>query len=294
MGQRILYVPLSVQAAATVVALQALANAQSLSLAVLDHRVTDEDLASQTSDLVVIKQIELGRFTPANYPLCALIPEGSEAFVQDVVNRHPSHPRSWCLIHGSEGIATAIWLSESGAPVILASEFEHNGQRLALGPQHHFADAASELEMYRGLQCRSGIGFDITSQTEANSPNLSTDAEHWHDLSGRAEHIIVGPYFYIPFGNWTVDIDFDVDVDEGHVRLFFEWGSPSGHRNNFESVLKESGRYAVSLETDFARPDAAHCLIATNASHLQGRLRLRKCVITRLDAPKNLPLPNWA
>lgn len=293
MASRILFVPLSTEASPTIIALRALCDRRGRSLEILDERATDERLAERTADIVVIKQLDLKAFTPAAHDITVVVPSGSDAFVEDLVRRHPDMSRPWCLIHGSEGIASCIWLSEEGAALVQANGFTVDGDTLELEDTAK-AGAAPELALYSGLQCRGGASFDITAQTIANSPNLAPDKDGWHDLSGRAAHVVCGPYFFLPKGSWKIDIDVDVDCQDGHVRLFFEWGSPSGHRTNFESILRESGRYAVTLETDFDRPDAAHCLIATNASHLQGRMRLHRCAITRLDTPGGESLPGWA
>lgn len=292
MTSRVLFVPISVETAPIVIALQALADAHGRSLSILDQRVGDDLLLEQTADLVVIKQIDHKAFDPSRHNVTVVLPEGSEAFVKDVASRHPDMPRSWWLIHASEGIATCMWLIEMGAMAVAADSFTIDGAPLPLATTGRLGVAA-ELALYRDLQSRVHHPYDVTKQTLANSTNYRPGTVGWHDLSGRAAHVISGPLFFLPRGNWKVDLDFDIDCDGGHIRLFFEWGAPSGYRNNFESVIKESGNYAVTLETDFERPDAAHCLIATNASHLQGRLRLNHCVITRLDKPAGAAIPNW-
>ncbi|MBK1970587.1 hypothetical protein JIX58_15305 [Brevundimonas diminuta] len=288
----VFFVPISAETAPTVIAIQALANAHGRSLTILDERVSDELLLDQITDFVVIKQIDQKAFDPSRHNLTVILPEGSEAFVQDVANRHPDMPRSWWLIHASESIATCMWLDEAGARTLPADSIKIDGSPLPLTTTDRFGHA-SELLLYRELHSRPHYPYDVTAQTLAHSVNYHPDTTGWHDLSGRAAHLINGPFFFLPQGNWKVDLDFDVDCDGGHIRLFFEWGAPSGHRNNFESIIKKSGNYAVTLETYFDRPDAAHCLVATNASHLQGRMRLNRCVITRLDKPANSPIPNW-
>lgn len=294
MTARILFIPLSVEAAPTVIALQSLAATQERSLIVLDQRATDDLVLEQTADLIVIKQIDPKAFNPTRHNITIVLPSGSEAFVQDVANRHPDMTRSWCLIHASEGIATVMWLMEAGALAVPANGLTIDGAVLPLLPIHCPVVAAPEFELYRELYCCEQTPYDVTAQTIANSSHYAPNIEGWHEVSGRASHAVCGPYFFLPSGDWKVDLDLDVDCEGVGLRLFFEWGAPSGHRNNFESVLKESGHYAVTLETNFAHPDAAHCLIATNASHLQGRLRLNRCVVTRLDKSAGMRIPNWA
>lgn len=292
MTSHVLFVPISIETAPTVIALQDLADARGQSLTILDQRVSDNLLLEMTTDLVVIKQINHKAFDPSRHNVTVILPQSSEAFVRDVANRHPDMPRSWWLIHASEGIATCIWLIETGANAVEADHFTIDSVPLALTTTERL-ERAEELELYRGLQSREDHPFDVTAQTLANSANYHPDAVGWHDLSGRAAHIICGPFFFLPPGSWKVDLALDIDCDGGHLRLFFEWGAPSDHRNNFESVIKESGSYAITLETEFKRPDAAQCLIATNASHLQGRLRLNHCLITRLDKPAGVAIPHW-
>ena len=289
----VLFVPISLETAPTVIAIQALADALGRSLIVLEQRVGDDLLQKQSADLVVIKQIDHKAFHPSRHNLTVVLPEGSEAFVKDVASRHPDMPRSWSLIHASEGIATCMWLIEMGAIAVAAESFTIDGASLPLANTDRHGGAA-ELELYRELKSRDHSPYDVTAQTLANSTNYRPDTLGWHDLSGRASHVICGPFFFLPRGSWQVNLDFDIDCDGGHVRLFFEWGAPSGHRNNFESIIKESGNYAVTLETDFDHPDAAQCLIATNASHLQGRLRLNNCMIQRLDKSAGTAIPNWS
>jgi len=293
MNSRVFFVPISVETAPTVIAVQALANVQGRSLTILDQRVNDDLLLEQITDLVIIKQIDHKAFDPSRHNVTVILPEGSEAFVKDVANRHTDMPRSWWLIHASEGIATCMWLIEAGAAAIPVDSFTIDGSSLPLSTTDRLG-AAGELEIYRELQSPAHRPYDVTVQALANSTNYRPGADGWHDLSGRAAHIICGPFFFLPCGKWKADLDFDINCEGGHIRLFFEWGAPSGHRNNFESVIKESGNYAVTLETDFERPDAAHCLIATNASHLQGRFRLNRCVLTRLDKPAGAAISNWS
>ena len=293
MTSPVIFVPISIETGPTVIAIQALADALGRSLTVLDQRVGDDLLLEQTAELVVIKQIDHKTFHPSHHNLTVVLPEGSEAFVMDIASRHPDMPRSWSLIHASEGIATCIWLIEMGASAVAAESFTIDGALLPLTRTAPLGGAA-ELELYRELQSPDHRPYDVTAQTLANSTNYRPDMLGWHDLSGRAAHMICGPLFFLPQGSWKVDLDFDLDCDGGHIRLFFEWGAPSAHRNSFASVIKESGNYAVTLETDFSHPDAAQCLIATDASHLQGRIRLNRCVIQRLDKPAGAAIPNWS
>jgi len=293
MTSRVYFIPLSVETAPTVIAFQALADAQGRSLTVLDQLVSDDLLLQQTTDLVIIKQIDHKVFDPSRHNVTVVLPEGSEAFVRDVAGRHPDMPRSWCLIHASAGIATCIWLLEKGAVAVAANSCMFDGAPLPLIPTDRLGGAA-ELELYRGLQSRDHHPYDVTAQTLANSINYHPGTTGWHDLSGRGAHVICGPFLFLPCGIWKIDVDFDIDCEGGTIRLLFEWGSPSDHRINFESVINESGNYAVTLETDFQRPDAAHFLIATNASHLQGLIRLNSCTITRLDKPACAAVPNWS
>lgn len=292
MRSRVLFVPISAEAAPTVIAIRALADALGRSLTVLDQRVGDDLLLEQTTDLVIIKQIDHKAFDPSLHNVTVILPGGSEAFVRDVAVRHPDMPRSWWLTHASEGIATCMRLLETGAVAVMADSFTLDGEALLL-PDAEPLGIAGELELYHDLQSRNHHPYDVTVQTLANSTNYRPGPDGWHDLSGRAAHVISGPFLFLPRGNWRVDLDVDIDCEGGRIRLFFEWGAPSGHRNSFETVIKESGNYAVALETDFERPDAAQCLIATNASHLQGRLRLNRCNITRLDKPLGAAIPNW-
>lgn len=293
MDTRVFYVPISAETAPTVIAFQNLADRCGLSLTVLDQRVNDDLLLEQTTNLVIIKQIDHKAFDASRHDLTVIFPEGSESFVKDVANRHADMPRSWWLIHASEGIATCIWLIEAGAMAAEPGSFAIDGVLLPLAKPESLG-AAAELELYREMQSPAHRPYDVTAQVLANSTNYCPGPDNWHDISGRAAHLICGPFFFLPHGKWKVDLDLDIDCEDGHIRLFFEWGAPSGHRNNFESVIKESGNYAVTLETDFERPDAAHCLIATNASHLQGCLRFNRCVITRLDTPTGAAISNWS
>lgn len=292
MAKQIFYVPLSQETAATVHALQTAATQQGLNLSVIETAATDHLLSETNADVAIIKLIDTEHFTPSLHNVVVAVPASSDSILSYFADLHPDMTRVWCSIHASNALANMLWLKDTGASLQASHALTLGNQTVAVTAAQ--STGAPELSLYGDLSLEKDAIYDITAQTLAHSENYSPDADGWQDLSGRATHAVFGPYHFLPPGLWGLDIEIEVDCEDGTLRLFFEWGPASGGRTNFESVIRQSGRYAIRLQSDFPRIDASHCLIATNASHLQGRMRVTKIELQRLTDAANTKLSGWA
>lgn len=292
MASQFFYVPLSSETADTVHALRDAAAARNLSFSVIEERADDAMLQNATTDVVVFKLLNIERFTPSLHIIEVVVPVSSEALMDYYVQLHPDMSRVWCSIHASIALADIVWLKDTGARLTPSSQLQLAGQPVPLHVP--YLPPAPELRLFKDLSLDKGTVYDITHETLAHSENYRPDAEGWTDLSGRATHAVFGPYLFLPPALWRVDIEFQVDCEDGTNRLFFEWGPASAARTNFESVVRRSGTYAVTLQSEFGLADASHCLIATNSSHLQGRMRVLKVSLQRLSNGSATRIDGWA
>lgn len=294
-----IFIPPSWRAGTLRQAIEAAAAAQGLTVEFVPERATDALLLASQAQINVYQQLDFQALTPAAAHWTVVPPPGSEDAVRLFQTLHPDLGRAWAVTHGSEGLAAALWLTEYGAELV-AEDNLRIGENLVeiaeLAPTDQ--SAAPELAPYAGFHVRTGREWSLDASLLANSPGLTTDSEEWHDLSGRARHLLIGPHIFLPAGEWRVDLEFDIDVEEGAPRLFLEWGGASLKRVGFTTIVRTSGTYQASLESRFDHPDAAQCLIATDAAQLQGRFRFKGCKLTRLGkgAPPqtHAVIDNWA
>lgn len=280
-------------------AIEVAAAAQDLTVRFAPERATDALLLSPQAQINIYQQLDFQSLTPAAAHWIVVPPPGSEDAIRLFQNLQPDLGRAWAVTHGSEGLAAALWLTEHGAALVPEDCLwigENPVGLTKLTPTDR--SGAPELAAYACFHIPSGRSWSLDKSLLANSPGLITDSNGWHDLSGRARHLLIGPHIFLPEGKWRIDLEFDIDVEEGAPRLFVEWGGASLKRTGFTTIVRTSGTYQASLESLFNYPDAAQCLIATDAAQLQSRFRFRGCKLTRLDkgAPStnHVVIDNWA
>lgn len=294
-----IFIPPSWRAGTIRKAIEAAAAAQGLNTHFFAERATDALLLNPTAQINIYQQLDFKALTASAARWIVVPPPGSEDAVRLFQTLHPDLGRAWAVTHGSEGLATALWLVELGAELVTEDQLRIGGALLEsadIKPTDRLA--ASELSAYEGFHIPTGPTWSLGDSLLASSPELTTDFDKWHDLSGRARHLLIGPHIFLPAGEWRVDLEFDVDVEEGAPRLFLEWGGASQKRTGFTTIIRASGSYEASLENHFQHPDAAQCLIATDAAQLQSKFRFNSCKLTRLakSAPlrAHAVLDNWA
>lgn len=300
-AHRPIFLPPSWRAGYIRQAIETAAAEQGLSFQFVADRATDASVEGPASQITLYQQLDYDALTLGAADWLVVLPPGSEDCVRLFQTLHPDLGRSWAATHGSEGIAAALWLVEHGAQITTEGALRIGQASLKIEDPHPpSTTAAPELALYSSFGAPLGRTWRIDDSLAANSPNYVTDLAGWHDLTGRARHLLVGPHTFLPSGTWRIDIEFDVDVEQGKPRFLFEWGGAALERTRFSTIIRKSGRYQVALESHFARPDAAHCLIATDAAQLQSKFRLSSCALTRLEgshhggAPRQALPDSWA
>lgn len=294
-----IFIPPSWRAGHARQAIEAAAAARGLSAQFIGDRATDAHVAAPASAVNLYQQLDYVNLTPLAGDWIIVPPPGSEDCVRLFQTLHPEMGRAWAVTHGSEGLAASLWLAEHGADIVTEERLLIGGHPVGFDViQDQDRAGAPELTAFSDLNILEGETSSFTQSLLASSPGFLTDAEGWHDLSGRARHLLSGPHIFLPAGMWRVDLEFDVDVQEGAPRLSVQWGGGALQRTQFTTIVRASGAYIASLESHFDRPDAAHCLVATDAAQLQGRFRFKECRLTRV-APVHgsdayTTLNNWA
>ena len=294
-ASRPIFIPPSWQAGYIRQAIEVAAKEQGLSFHFVVERATDALINNAASQVTLYQQLDYDALTPGAANWLVVLPPGSEDCVRLFQTLHPDLGRPWAATHGSEGLAAALWLVEHGAQIVTEKTLEaiRAGLKIEPPPPEN-TTAAAELAPYAGFGVPLGQSWRLNDSLVANSHNFVADADGWHDLTGRARHLLVGPHIFLPSGAWRIEIEFDVDVEQGRPRFLFEWGGAALERTKFSTIIKKSGRYQVALESRFSRPDAAHCLVATDAAQLQSKFRLSSCVLTRLEGSSSGEEPRQA
>ncbi|WP_292052402.1 MULTISPECIES: hypothetical protein [unclassified Brevundimonas] len=274
----LVFVPASMHSGAIVERLQALAAEQCLTAEFVAEKATDALVAAPTADVCIYQDIDFDLLHP-DARWSVVLPRS----MQDLIAIHkllqPDQPDHWALTHGSGAAAGVYWLREHGAATIRFDDLPPAESDFDLSA------STAELErLYVQWPLEPGQSWDWRAPLIATSPAYTPDHEGWVNLTGRARHILAGPFIFLMPGIWKIELDLDVDVETGVPRLAFQWGGAALEKTLFTTLLRKSGRYQVSLEAKITRPDAAHCMVATDAAQLQGFLRLRDMKLTYLSA----------
>lgn len=265
----LVFIPPSLQSSAILSSIEQMATQQGKSFAFIPDKATDQLLATPSADVCVYQEIDFAQLagTAENWTLA--VPNSSESCVSLYHTLHPDLPVSWALTHASAGIAAVHWLLDRGANILrFASED-------TVEASEGVKDASRTLdELYSPWPIPLEKQWDWRAPLIATSDNYKLNPDGWLELTGRARHLLAGPYIYLPAGIWSVTIDIEVDIETGVPRFAFQWGGAALNKTVFSTLIRKSGRYQVRLDAVFDRPDAAHCIIATDAAQLQGFLKL--------------------
>ena len=274
----LVFVPASMQSGVLVERLHALAATQGLTSEFVAEKATDELIAAQTADVCIYQDLDFDLLHPDARWSVAL-PDSMEDLIAIHKLLQPDQPDHWALTHGSSAAAGVHWLREHGAEVIRFDDLTPAKIDVDLSA------SVAELEsLYAQWPLVPGQSWDWRAALIATSPAYTPDHEGWVNLTGRARHILAGPFIFLLPGIWKIDLDLEVDVETGSPRLAFQWGGAALEKTLFTTLLRKSGRYHVTLEARITRPDAAHCMVATDAAQLQGFLKLRDMKLTYLAA----------
>lgn len=273
---RRIFLPPSMQSGAILERVNALAAEQGRTATFIPGKADDTTPLDPSVDIAVYQELDFAALTPdAEWTVAPPSALGSHVSFHKAMQ--PDQPDHWALTHGSAGAAGVQWLLDHGAQCLMP---------------HGLEDAASdhpEPQNVGLLDSLYGTGAPVIGQSWdwrealiATSDAYRPDHEGWVNLTGRARHILSGPFMFLLPGRWRIEIEFDVDVETGVPRLAFQWGGAALEKTVFTTLLRKSGKYQVRLDAPVTRPDAAHCMVATDAAQLQGFLRLRSATLTYL------------
>lgn len=271
----LVFVPFSLESHAVIARLQQMAADQGKTLEVTYDKVTDERIANLTSDITVFHDIDFGQFTQGGARWTVVPASSLASYLGFHRAMQPDQPEYWVRSHASGAAMGVVWLEASGAQVLRFADVPA-GDTSSVSPESVklLSDIFAEWPIPRGKS------WDWRDAFIASSPEYKADQDGWVDLTGRARHILTGPYIFLPAGIWNVVMDFEVDVETGVPRFAFQLGGAALEKTLFTTLIRKSGRYQVSLDAKLDRPDAAHCMVATDAAQLQGFLRLGNLKLT--------------
>lgn len=272
----LVFVPLSMQSGAIIARIEEAAHAQGKTVEVVHDKATDELVASRSADITVYQIIDFEQMTTRGPQWTVVPPTKMDSCIAFYRVVQPDLPEHWALTHGSASACGVYWLSEGGAQMLRMDDLPASGDTPPM-------DTASKLlgDLYSQWPIPRGKSWDWRDAIIDTSSEYKTDHDGWVDLTGRARHILAGPFIFLQPGVWNIVMDVEVDVETGVPRFAFQWGGAAlENKTLFTTLIRNSGRYQVSLDTKITRPDAAHCMVATDAAQLQGFVRLNSLKLT--------------
>lgn len=273
-----IFIPLSMQSGAIYERLQQAVADQGLSCTFIAEKATDALVAAQQTDVCIFQELDFDLLTP-DATWSVALPDSMESCIALQNSLHPDQPEHWALTHGSGAVAAAYWLRSHGAQVIQFQDLPTHKNATDLS-----VSAGQLASLYAQWPLVPRQSWDWRAPLIAASPAYTPDEDGWVNLTGRARHLLTGPFIFLLPGIWKIELDMDIDVETGVPRLAFQWGGAALEKTLFTTLIRKSGRYQVTLEAKISRPDAAHCMVATDAAQLQGFLRLRDMKLTYLSA----------
>lgn len=275
----LVFVPLSLETGHFVARIEQLAAAQGKSVQVSYVKASDATVLDRTADVTIYHEVEYGAFTHGG-PEWTVVPALSlDSYLGFFQTIQPDLPDHWSLTQASGAAAVAHWLEQTGGQVITFDDIPEADTAFV-------SRTTSKLmaDMHGKAHHAPGTSWDWRDAFIATSPEYKPDENGWVDLTGRARHILTGPFIFIQPGIWNVVMDIEVDVETGVPRFAFQWGGASLEKTLFTTLVRKSGRYQVSVDAKISKLDAAHCLVATDAAQLQGFLRLDSFKLTYVSA----------
>ena len=272
------FVPPSLQSGEIIAHIHALAAQQGKSSAFVADKASDTVLAGQATDVTIFQELDFESLTPIGSDWTIALPSTLESCVAFFKMLQPDQPDHWALTHGSGAATAAYWLHSHGAQALAFDSLDSD-------PAAPDVSAAAKYleDIYEQWPIPIAKSWDWREPLIASSPAYLPDQDGWVNLTGRARHVLSGPFIFLLPGIWKIEMDVEVDVETGVPRLAFQWGGAALEKTVFTTLLRRSGRYQVTLEAKITRPDAAHAMVATDAAQLQGFLRLKGMKLTYLS-----------
>lgn len=264
------FIPPSLQSAAILSSIEQMAAQEGRTTAFIADKATDALVAAPVADICIYQEVDFAALSGRADNWTLAVPDAVDSCVALYNSLHPDLPVSWALTHGSAGVAAVHWLLNGGANILRFAS-DSKGTAISSAVQ----EASDTLEsLYNPWPVPVGKTWDWRAPLIATSDNYRLNTDGWLELSGRARHLLAGPFIYLPAGVWSLVLVIEVDVETGVPRLAFQWGGAALDKTVFSTLIRKSGRYQIRLDAVFDRPDAAHCIIATDAAQIQGYLKL--------------------
>ena len=150
-----------------------------------------------------------------------------------------------------------------------------------LGPLKLEANPPSQMASYVGFfdptNKQTDFEFPVESFRLGERRNNSDGMDF--DLLGPSRSVLRGPYFYLPKGRWTVQLEFAIQNHTAPISFHASW--PSAEHSELEFRVVEEGVYRIEMTGQSAGNEPCVLNISTTHSVLYGMITPMRLTLSR-------------